>query len=142
MREAQTTQAQPSDFMIEAEDLTITEQILPAPLLTDTEPAAHPVRNNTGAIERLPETFKSKGGRPRNPVAKKKFTFYLEADTDEKVIAIKKAMVRYADLLLDDKGDVVDQALALMRFCLEDEQTRATFLESYRHWKREEDGQD
>ncbi len=78
---------------------------------------------------------RSKGGRPRNPVPKKKFTYYLKEDTDTTVASIKKSLVRHADILVDDKGEVVDQALALMRFSLEDAQSRAIFLSLYQRWR-------
>jgi hypothetical protein len=77
---------------------------------------------------------RNRGGRPRGPIPKKKYTYYLDASSDNTITAIKKALVRHADVLLDDKGTVVEHALAVMRFGLEDPDSRATFLALYQRW--------
>lgn len=81
-----------------------------------------------------PEQVRDRTGRPRSTVPKKKFTYYLDATSDEAITAIKKALVRHADVLLDDKGAVVEHALAVMRFGLEDPASRAAFLALYDRW--------
>ena len=58
----------------------------------------------------------------------------LVTTSDDTITAIKKALVRHVDVLLDDKGTVVEQALAVMRFGLEDPESRATFLALYNRW--------
>jgi hypothetical protein len=99
----------------------------PAPSIPTT-PANHASSVEEGQLAR------NRGGRPRSPVAKKKYTYYLAANSDDTITAIKKALVRHADVLLDDKGTVVERALAVMRFGLEDPTSRATFLALYDRW--------
>ncbi len=101
----------------------------PAPVVT-APVLAKPPTDQTAVLHREP----NRGGRPRNPVAKKKFTYYLPDESDANIVSIKKAMVRYADTLVDDKGEVVEQALGVMLFALEDAGSRQAFLEIYRHW--------
>jgi hypothetical protein len=96
--------------------------------------AKQPVQHLAPPAE--PRSTKDKGGRPRNVIPKKKFTYYLPDHSDEDIVAIKKALVRHADLLIDDKGDVVEQALGVMRYALEEEAVRKVFLEIYYKWKQ------
>jgi len=118
--------------------------VSPSPAATTEETAAEnqnltqpssPLSRPASAPAPLEEApARNKGGRPRNLVAKRKFTYYLKEDTDQTLAAIKKALVRHADLLVDDKGEVVDQALSLMRFSLENGPSREAFLQLYQHW--------
>ena len=102
--------------------------------------ASVPINSPAEVSETVPSSLPSlregvnRGGRPRNLVPKKKFTYYLPDESDQHIASIKKALVRYADTLVDDKGEVVEQALGVLRFALEDEASRQTFLEIYHRW--------
>lgn len=109
----------------------------PVPYVQPEPPAIAPIVDDVPArapIQSEPEPTRNRGGRPRSATVKKKFTYYLDATSDDTITAIKKALVRHADVLLDDKGTVVDHALAVMRFGLEDPESRATFLALYDRW--------
>jgi len=126
--EAQNGSVSPSPAAT-TEETAAENQNLTQPSSPLSRPASAPA-----PLEEAPSQVRNKGGRPRNLVAKRKFTYYLKEDTDQTLAAIKKALVRHADLLIDDKGEVVDQALSLMRFSLENGPSREAFLQLYQHW--------
>ena len=109
-------------------------QVQPIPSQVQPTPPAAPSPASESSSPLEVEPARNRGGRPRNVVLKKKFTYYLDSTSDDTITAIKKALVRHADVLLDDKGTVVEQALAMMRFGLEDPESRATFLALYDRW--------
>lgn len=106
--------------------------------LGDLLPPSSPPPSVSPAIERAKEAhsqlIRNKGGRPRGAIKKSKFTYYLPDSADGDITAIKKGLVKHADILLEDKGAVVEQALSFMRFGLESAGDRELFLELYQRW--------
>ena len=94
------------------------------------------VRTRTLANQPEPEVtttdiIKNKGGRPRNTVVKKKVTMQLREDVNQRVQNIKKALVRQADVLIKEDGEVIDQALLVMEHALADPRYVDQFLQLY-----------
>ncbi|MEI6044851.1 MAG: hypothetical protein WCS37_10900 [Chloroflexota bacterium] len=79
------------------------------------------------------EPTKGKGGRPKG-TPKKKATYYLPDTIDGDLDTIQRLLFRQTDILVKEKGAIIDQAVQIMRFGLEDPESRKAFLEIYERW--------
>jgi len=79
-------------------------------------------------------TIPKKIGRPPSKEVKKKATLYLKEDWEARVQSIRSELFGLNRDLLKSDGEIVDRALDVFLYSLQDKEARSMFTQVYQNW--------